>query len=784
MDPDSQEGYGTEVDCWAYGCTVYEMATGMPPNHKFHPSMLRTILKAAPRLQDGDYSQELREFVAFCLEETPQDRPTAEQILEDPYIAESSEQYPTASLRQMIDRYVKWERKGGQRASLFNPYGAAAPQAVGEQEGFDDWNFSTTDNFDQDFAKRYSQLGIAATDFAWEQDDNSGKELPSLSNEGMSVFDKIQEDLKAKRGEKSMERLFDPDADPYDYNTPVDVEEQPLSDLPLRNLSSDRAANRETLIDLDMGASGLDSQPTFSFDFGDVPTLKAARPPRASTIAMDDDDNGEDYYNTIQPHNVDDKRATKEWKMPWSAAPDENENRKTLEWKMPSSVEADDNANRRTLDWTMPRADTSLTENPSRRTKDWTFPLSEIATENPSRRTQDWTFATAEVSDNPHDAGNEFSFPPAQSEDDINPGFRPNLTRTATEPIGQYNDFLHPPAQITLTTEHDSASIRDSMPVIDLDMATDPRFEPNFDFDDTVAMHREASPAISVAGSTETRRDPFFLGEVDRVSEDEGKRSSHRQSRSEPYLLASAGIRGSRLLHSRGPSTESIVRLNRDRGYSLSSTASSDVLDGAWAQDYNRRMGEHTRDQLMNDLHMSAIAPRSGMHSRMDSLDTDVDSLGPTGVPIPGLDDGDFPLAGMKPLRSIAALSENVDDGGFDELHVGRSRSRAGTGGTSTTFADSNGYDSSREEAYYLPRPRSRMHIFPRVLAPDPEALGEMADQDVVDQELDRLLDDLQNGLGAAADMFANRDRELSGNDEVEDIQHHFRGFGSEGDEG
>lgn len=76
------------------------------------------------------------------------------------------------------------------------------------------------------------------------------------------------------------------------------------------------------------------------------------------------------------------------------------------------------------------------------------------------------------------------------------------------------------------------------------------------------------------------------------------------------------------------------------------------------------------------------------------------------------------------------------------------------------------------------------MHIFPRVLAPDPEALGEMADQDVVDQELDRLLDDLQNGLGAAADMFANRDRELSGNDEVEDIQHHFRGFGSEGDEG
>lgn len=774
MDPDTDGGYGTEVDCWAFGCTVYEMATGMPPNHRFHPSMLRTILKAAPRLQDGDYSQGLRDFVAFCLEERPQNRPTAEQILEHPYIADTDLGYPTASLRQMIDRYVQWERKGGQRASLFNPYGAAAPQLPEQQEDTDDWNFSVTEHFDRDFAKRYSQIGIVATDFAEQADDNFGKELPDLSMKRRKPFEEVQEEIKAKRGENSMKRLFNPTAAPYDYNIQVEEEEeQPLSDLPLRNMSSDRAANRETLIDLDMGGSGLDSQPAFSFDVGDVPTLRAARGPRLSTLTLDLDDNDDEYYaGQEQDQDHDTKRATKEWKMPWTTEAPENPN---------------PNPNRKTQDWKMPWAEITLAEsNANRRTQDWTFPLSELAMDNPSRRTQDWTFATAEISDAPTDTSNQFTFPPAQSEYDINPGFRPTLTRTATEPIGQYNDYLHPPAQITLTSDHDTASVRDSTATIDLDMAIGPSYEANLDYDKTIAARsreRQASPAVSLAGSTETRRNPFFLDDVDRDTEDEGlKRLSHRQSRSEPHLLGPFD-RTSRLLHSRGPSTESVLRHHRDRGHSLSSTESSDVMESNWGRDYNRRMGEHTRDQLMNDLHMAAIAPRGfGMHSAMNSFDTDMNSLGTTGVPIPGVEDNDFPIIGTRTLHSAARMGESSEESGYREVLAERSRARAGTGGTTTTTATSNGYDSSRDEGPWVPKRSTRMYIFPRVIAPDPEALGEMADQDVVDQELDRLLDDLQNGLGAAAEVFSRRDRELSGMDDIEDIQHHFKGFNSEGE--
>ncbi|GAB7348815.1 hypothetical protein MBLNU459_g7529t1 [Dothideomycetes sp. NU459] len=783
FDPGQGQGYGTEVDCWAFGCTVYEMATGMPPNHKFHPSMLRTVLKAAPRLLGGEHSQGLRDFIAFCLEENPQDRPTAEQILEHPYIADTSKRYPTATLRQMIDHYVQWERRGGQRASLFNPMGAAAPQpSSGQQddEDFDDWNFSTTDRFEQEYAKRYSQLGIVTTDFAVE-DDTVGKELPmSAGARGLTPMEEIQEEAKARRGEKSMERLFNQAADPYDYNTPVE-DEQPLSDLPLRNMSGGRVANnRETLIDLDM--SGLDVQPTFNFDFSEVPTLKAAPSTRISYPAGEDEEDQDEYWAS---QGQDTRRATKDWRFPTAAA-------------------AAGNPDRRTQDWTFATAQPTQRarsaqevlgpDNPARRTQDWTFASAtpvedserqEGLDQETNRRTQDWTFATAQPVDLSTDAENDFSFPTSQ-EEGLAPGFRPNLTRTATEPVGQFNDFLHPPAQITLTSDLDEPGVRDSTPVIDLDVITNFQ-QPTFQFEHNTSTGGRLSPTTSVAGSTATSRNPFFLDEVEHQYDGEIKRSSHgsshRQSRSEPGLLVPMGLR-SRSLSSRGLGSEPVMEQARDRGYSLSSTASSDT-EGVWGRDYNRRMGEHTRDLLMNGLHNTAATPSAWAHHRASNSFADTDSESPlpgTGISIPNMDDANFPGIRTGPLtHSNSMLQEDADESALGQLMIPRNRNRSGT---VSTMATSNGYDSSRDEpSMDAVRAYRSYKEFPRLLPPDADVLTEEADAELLLQEMDRLFGDLENGLALAADIFQRRDREITrGADDSEDVDKHFRGFTSDGD--
>ncbi|THW66366.1 kinase-like protein [Aureobasidium pullulans] len=797
MDMAVQQGYGTEVDCWAYGCTVYEMATGMPPNHKFHPSMLRTVLKAAPRLQEGDYSQGLRDFIAFCLEEKPQNRPTMNAILEHPYISGTSDQHPTETVRQMIDRYFQWERRGGQRASLFNPMGAAAPQPSEQRDDYDDWNFSTSADFENDFVKRYSQLGIAETDFAAT---NNGIEevVPALNNvtkpHPRNPFHEAQEEARAKRGERSMGRLFNTNADPYDYNTLMEDEELPMSDLPLRNLSSDRAANRETLIDLDMGAAGSDVQPTFNFDFSDVPTLKAARPNRMSTLMADDDDDQNDFYDG---QDQDARRATKDWQFPLQNMPADNPSRRTQDWTF--AMAQPPAADRKTKDWSFataqPAADRKtadwsfVTAGPAadRRTQDWTFAeVAEPLTAEPDRRTADWTFATAEpaMSGEP-DAEPDFSFPPMKDETDIAPGFRPHLTRTATEPIGQFNDFLHPPVGSAVKDDFDIASVRESKPIIDLDLGM--TFEPKFDLESAISHQSQpsitaSSPVISAAGSTETSRNPFFLDEVEPPSGDEVKRSSHRQSRSEPQLLASNNV-----LHSRGPSNVSLLRHSRDRGYSYSSTASSDVPSGSWPRDYNRRMEAHTRQQLLDGLHTSAIASRNSWarFAAADSLDdTDIETpMADPGIRVPGIDDADFPLAGLKPSPRIDAFNVDTDESTYGDLTMPRNRARADTGGTTST---GTGYDSSRDEAAYMTYVRSSrlLNEFPRLSAPDAEVMIDGADSELVFQEMDRLFADLEGGLSLAAELFQRRDRDIfrGGREEGEEYERHVKGFGSEGE--
>ncbi|KAI9760636.1 MAG: hypothetical protein M1835_000123, partial [Candelina submexicana] len=331
-----QIGYGQEVDVWAYGCTIFEIATGLPPNARIRPERLGTILTKAPRLEGGNYSSALREFVAYCLEERPNDRPSMESIQKQPYILNTAKKYPTRSLKELVEKYARWEKTGGQRASLFQPGGAAAAEVLDQPED-DVWNFSTTADFDLNLDRQAtSPLGDPSRPEQYNDSpvSTSGESSrkPSTSSI-MSQEDQAKNEQRVLRGGRAMGALFDENAAPYEYQIRDPMSHQ-SSDLPLRHVT-ERSSIRDTQIDL----GEYDSETGYSnipnLDLANVPTIKASRSAQRFLADTESDDDNEEEKYSYDSDNAD-RRATKDWKMPWST--DRYDRRVTQDWKFPKMV--------------------------------------------------------------------------------------------------------------------------------------------------------------------------------------------------------------------------------------------------------------------------------------------------------------------------------------------------------------------------------------------------------------------------------------------------------------
>jgi len=81
--------YGQKVDIWSLGIMLREMIEGEPPYMEFPPlrALFLITTKGIPPLEAEDkYSQELVVFYSRCLEKEVEKRPTAEELLKDPFM--------------------------------------------------------------------------------------------------------------------------------------------------------------------------------------------------------------------------------------------------------------------------------------------------------------------------------------------------------------------------------------------------------------------------------------------------------------------------------------------------------------------------------------------------------------------------------------------------------------------------------------------------------------------------------------------------------------------------
>lgn len=317
--------YGKEVDIWAFGSMVYEIATGYPPNvtQGIPFDQLGRYLKThVPRLEGGNYSNELRDLVAFCLEELPSERPTIEQVQEHVYIANTSARYPMSSLSLLVRAFKQWELHGGSRKSLFMMGGAQGPSPDTGSIPDDEWNFSTTAAFDLQLMQRKS----TAQDLYEAYGTNV--ELEGLLGGDTSRPSKQQKPSRRRPPPEALSRLpaaplekiFDPntlsnyeDNSKQHYGRHMQSLSSTSSDLPLRADSS--PSIRESMIDL----GGHDSDTGLS-NFPDMDTIKAGRGGRIR-------DESEDEYNG----------TLHDFSRPANSDPaDANPNRRTQDWKFPS----------------------------------------------------------------------------------------------------------------------------------------------------------------------------------------------------------------------------------------------------------------------------------------------------------------------------------------------------------------------------------------------------------------------------------------------------------------
>ncbi|KAG7557091.1 Protein kinase domain [Arabidopsis suecica] len=83
----NDDGYGSPADIWSLGCTVLEMCTGHIPYFGLTPvqAQIRIERGTLPDIPDT-LSLDARDFIVTCLKVNPEERPTAAELLNHPFV--------------------------------------------------------------------------------------------------------------------------------------------------------------------------------------------------------------------------------------------------------------------------------------------------------------------------------------------------------------------------------------------------------------------------------------------------------------------------------------------------------------------------------------------------------------------------------------------------------------------------------------------------------------------------------------------------------------------------
>ena len=136
-----QSGYDQKADIWSLGITALELAKGEPPYSDIHPmKVLFLIPKNHPPSLEGNYSKAFKEFVNLCLRRSPQERPSAKELLKHPFIRRAKK---TTYLTELIERYERWQAVHGDQVSDDESDSSAEDNQRSTSDDENLWDFGT-----------------------------------------------------------------------------------------------------------------------------------------------------------------------------------------------------------------------------------------------------------------------------------------------------------------------------------------------------------------------------------------------------------------------------------------------------------------------------------------------------------------------------------------------------------------------------------------------------------------------------------------------------------------
>uniref|UniRef100_A0A7N0VBE7 Protein kinase domain-containing protein n=1 Tax=Kalanchoe fedtschenkoi TaxID=63787 RepID=A0A7N0VBE7_KALFE len=89
MQKDMKSDLAFAVDIWSLGCTIIEMLNGKPPWSEYEgAAAMFKVMRESPRIPET-LSPEGKDFLQCCFRRNPADRPTANALLEHPFLRNS-----------------------------------------------------------------------------------------------------------------------------------------------------------------------------------------------------------------------------------------------------------------------------------------------------------------------------------------------------------------------------------------------------------------------------------------------------------------------------------------------------------------------------------------------------------------------------------------------------------------------------------------------------------------------------------------------------------------------